>query len=264
MATPTVDLLFTNHLNETITALGATIPGFTTTMTADATVEVPASAASVFNQTFYFQTDSDIATDGTDDVKYYVDKSNWSLAESDLDGATGTIGTANGAFKDGETISESFLRHTANTLFGTHLGVDLFNNETTVKTSLDSTLGTLATTIGTTVSSVGIAGSDADLQTGGHSGSKYLDDAVTDTKNITRELVNQLLNNANSRERFNASNLATYAHSSGDAGVYSVPLITGDSISYKVTINPAADQNTQVPVGPTTTARSFRVKLIIA
>ena len=260
----TVDLLFSNHLSESITASAATIPSFTTTMSADATVEFTASAASAFKNSFYFQTDSDIATAGTDDVKYYVDTSQWANMATDLNATSGTISTANGAFKDGETISESFLRHTANTLFGTHLGVDLFNNETTVKTNLDTTLTTLATTIGTTVSSVGIAGSDADLQTGGHNASKYLDDAVTDTKNITRELVNQLLNNANSRERFNASNLATYAHSSGDAGVYSVPLIAGDSISYKVTINPAADQDTQVPVGPNTTARSFRVKLIIA
>ena len=258
-----VDLLFTNHLNESITALGATIPGFTTTMTADATVEVPASAASVFRETFYFQTDSDIATTGTDDVKYYVDKSKWSLAESDLDGATGTIGTADGAFKDGENISESFLRHTANTLFGTHLGVDLFNNETTVKNDLDSKLLQLSVTINSAISAVGIAGSDADLQTGGYNSGKYLDDNVTDTKNISRELVNQLLNNANSRERFNATNLATYAHPAGVAGLYSVPLIAGDTISFKVTVNPAADQSTLVPVGPTATARSFRIKLII-
>jgi hypothetical protein len=259
-----VDLLFTNHLNESITALGATIPSFTTTMTADATVEITASAASAFRETFYFQTDSDIATDGTDDVKYYVDTSKWPASATDLNAATGTIGTANGAFKDGENISESFLRHTANTLFGTHLGVDLFNNETTVKNDLDSQMLNLSTTINTAISDVAIGGSDADLQTGGYNSGSYLDDNVTDTKNISRELVNQLLNNSASRERFNATNLSTYAHPAGVAGLYSVPLITGDSISFKVTVNPAADQDTLVPVGPSTTARSFRVKLILA
>lgn len=254
-----VDLLFTNHLAESITAAAATIPGFTTTMTADATVECTGPAATVFQNTFYFKTDSDIATDATDDVHYFVDLLPWSTIAADLNASTnGTISLANGAFVEGESISESFLRHLANTLFGTHLGVDLFNNETTVKDDLLTSTAAVATTIQTAITDVSVSGSDADLL--GSAGSKYLDDNTTSTKNITREMVNQLLNNPNSRERFNASNLASY-NRDGQAGYYNVPFLPDDTISYKVTINPNATQDTDVPVGPNTTARSFRVKM---
>jgi hypothetical protein len=254
-----VDILFTNHLAESVTAAAATIPGFTTTMTSDATVECTGPAATVFQNTFYFKTDSDIATTSTDDVNYYVDLSSWTTVAADLNASTnGTISLANGAFVDGESISESFLRHLANTLFGTHLGVDLFNNETTVKTDLLTSTATLATTIQTAISDISVSGSDGDLL--GSAGDKYLDDNVSSTKNITREMINQLLNNANSRERFNASNLASYIKG-GQAGCYSVPFLPDDTISYKVTINPNASQDTDVPVGPNTTARSFRVKM---
>ena len=92
--------------------------------------------------------------------------------------------------------------------------------------------------------------------------SYYLDDNTSGTKNITRELVNQLINNANSRTRFNASNLSTYAVS-GQTGVYKVPVIAGDSISYALTINPHANQDTNVNTGTSTSSRKFLVKLVI-
>jgi len=43
--------------------------------------------------------------------------------------------------------------------------------------------------------------------------------------------------------------------------IHYVPFLPDDTISYKVTINPNASQDTDVPVGPNTTARSFRVKM---
>ena len=256
-----INILFSNHLNETFGAASTTIPSFTTTLSSDATVTCTGPTASIIQNTFYFKTDTDIATNSTDDVKYYVDTSKWSTIQTDLNASTnGTISVANGGFIAGESISESFLRHLADKLFGTHLGVDLFNNETTVKADIISSCGTVATTISNAISSVGISGSDNDLI--GNSGSYYLDDNITPAKNITRELVNQLLNNANSRVRFNASNLSSYAVE-GQSGVYKIPVIAGDSISYAVTISPHTNQDTNVPTGSTTTSRKFRVKLVI-
>ena len=256
-----VDILFSNHLAEAFTSSSTTIPSFSTTVSADATVTCTGPNATDLQNTFQFQTDSDIATNSTDDVKYYVDTSQWSSMTTDLNPVTnGTISIADGGFVAAESISESFLRHLANGLFGTHLGVDLFNNETTVKGDIETSCGTLASSIGTTISSVGVSGSDGDLL--GSAGSKYLDDNTTDTKNITRELVNQLLNNSDSQARFNATNLSTYAVS-GQTGRYKVPLIAGDTISYKVTISPHANQDTNVPTGSSTSARSFRVKLVL-
>jgi hypothetical protein len=256
-----VDILFSNHLAEAFSSASTTIPSFSTTVSADATVTCTGPAATALQNTFQFQTDSDIATNATDDVKYYVDTSQWSTMTTDLNASTnGTISVADGGFVAAESISESFLRHLATGLFGTHLGVDLFNNETTVKADIVTSCGTLASSIGTTISSVGVSGSDGDLL--GSAGSKYLDDNTTAAKNISRELVNQLLNNSDSRARFNASNLATYAVS-GQTGRYKVPLIAGDTISYKVTISPHTDQDTNVPTGSSTSARSFRVKLVL-
>ena len=257
-----VDILFSNHLAEAFSSASTTIPSFSTTVSADATVTCTGPAATALQGTFQFQTDSDIATTSTDDVKYYVDTSQWSTMTTDLNASTdGTISVADGGFVAAESISESFLRHLATGLFGTHLGVDLFNNETTVKADIVSSCGTLATSIGTTISSVGISSTtDSDLL--GSAGSKYFDDSITAAKNISRELVNQLLNNSDSRARFNASNLSTYAVS-GVPGRYKVPLIAGDTISYKVTISPHTDQDTNVPTGSSTSARSFRVKLVL-
>lgn len=253
-----VDILLTNHLSEAFTSASTTIADTTTSTSTDATVTITGPAATALQSTFYFKTDSDIATTSTDDVKYYVDTSEWSTMTTNLNATQGTV-TANFFVAD-ETISESFLRHMATGLFGTHLGVDLFNNETTVKADIVSSCGTVATSIGTTISSVGLSGSDGDLK--GSSPNKYFEDDVTDAKNITRELIYQLLNNANSRARFNASNLATYAVS-GQTGVYKVPLIAGDSISYKLTISPHANQNTNVNTGTNATARAFLVKIVL-
>lgn len=257
-----VDVLFSNHLAETITSSSLTVPSFTTTVSGiDATVVCTGPAATVLQNTFYFKTDEDIATASTDDVQYYVDTAQWATMATDLNASTnGTISSADGAYVNGDDAAEDFIRHVAYGLFGTHLGVDLFNNETTVKGDLEASNAALGVSIGNTISSVGISGSDDQLK--GTAGSKYLDDTVTEAKNITRELVNQLLNNANSQARFNATNLASYAVA-GQTGVYKVPLIAGDSVSYCVTVSPHGSQNTTVPTGTNATSRKYRVKLIL-
>jgi len=255
-----VDILFSNHLNETLTAASLTIPDLATAVTNfDAIVTCTGPEEKTIQNSFYFKTDSDIATTSSDDVKYYVDTSQWSSIVTDLNPITnGTISVANGGFVADESISESFLRHLANKLFGTHLGVDLFNNETTVKADIETSCGTLATNISNTISSVSLSGSDSDLL--GSSGSHYLDDNTTSPKNITREFLYQLLKDTNSRNRFET--LANYAVE-GQTGVYKIPLIAGDTISYALTISPHANQDANVPTGTSSTSRKFLVKLVI-
>ena len=252
------DLLFTNHLNESLFASALTIATSAPTVTFDATVSCTGPTASALSETFYFKTDSDIATASTDDVLYYVDTTKWATIIADLNATTnGTISLADGAFVDNENISESFLRHLSNILFGTHLGVDLFNNETDVRNDLDSQCLTVATNISTTISSVGLTGSDGDLL--GSSGSYYFDDNVTGTKNVTREILQQLMNVAN--PRFEGSNLANYAIDAvNQPGFFKMPFIAGDTLSYVVTMNPNGNQDTLVPLG-TTTPRKFKVKM---
>ena len=255
-----VDILLTHFLNESITASGLDIPDFTETMTADATVTCTGPAATVLQNTFYFQTNNDIATSETDDVYYFVDTSQWSTMATDLNASTnGTISTADGAFIQGESISEYFLRHTANELFGTHLAVDLFNNETAVKSDITSKTAIVATNIVTAISNVGITGTDSDLS--GAAYSKYLNDDVITSKNVSRELMNQLLDNDSSRGRF--LDLSGIEMTPGVPGTYKIPFLAGDTLSYKVTIRPNVNQDSDVPTGGTTSERSFRVKMVL-
>lgn len=256
----TVDIFFSNHLSESIDASSATIPSDSTVIgDVSATILIVDVSASTLQNTFYFKTDTDIATSGTDDVSYYVDVSKWTTLAADLDAESGTISIANGAYVADDTLSEDFLRNLAFQLFGTHLGVDLFNNETTVKANLNTATAALASSIQSTISDVGISGTDASLN--GTSGGKYFDDNVTDSKNVTREIINQLLDNSISRQRFvDISGNWTY---DSTPGTYKVPLIAGDSISYAVTVNPDSDQDTNVATGGTTSSRKYRVKFVL-
>ena len=256
----TVDIFFSNHLSESIDASSATIPSSSTVLgDVSATVLIVDVSATTLQNTFYYKTDADIATAGTDDVLYYVDVSQWSSITNNLDAESGSISIANGAYVAADTLSEDFLRNLAFQLFGTHLGVDLFNNETTVKANLNTATAALASSIQTTIASVGISGTDASLN--GTAGGKYFDDSVTATKNVTREIINQLLDNSTSRQRFvDISGNWTYG---ATPGTYKVPLIAGDSISYAVTVNPDSDQDINVATGGSTSSRKYRVKFVL-
>lgn len=256
-----VDLLFTNHLDESFNISALSIPSSTPTVSVDATVTCTGISAASLRNVFYYQTDNDIATAGTDDVKYYVDTSAFAGIDASLNASTnGTISLADGAFIASESIAESFLRHTANGLFGTHLGVDLFTNETTVRAGIEASTLSLAQSINADLAAVGLIGTDSDLA--GTSGGFYLDDSITDTKNVTRELINQLITDSVSVSRFaDISNTYPYGNS---PGYYQVPLVAGDTLSYAVTIFPDPSQNDLVATGGTATSRKFRVKLVLS
>ena len=253
-----VDLLFTNHLNESFFAGSVFSPSLSATVTADATVTCTGPAATTLQNTFYFQADNFIATDPTDDLKYYVDTSNWSNILTDLNASTnGTISVADGGFVTGESIAESFLRHISNQLFGTYLAVDLFNNESTIRAELESQCGTVASNISSALSAVGVTGTDSDLS--GSSPNYFLDDNTAGTKNVGREIFNQLMLNATTR--FGAASLASYEMDV--SGYYKMPFEAGDTLSYIMTINPASDQDTSVPTGGSSSNRTFKVKLVL-
>ena len=258
--TSPVNILFTNHLNEAITANSLTIPGLTPVLNGiDATVTIEIPITNV-QEAFYFKTDSLIATDATDDVHCYVNTSKWVTMVNNINASTGTISLANNAFVESDVISKDFLRNVANGLFGTHLGVDLFTNETTVAQNLEAQTLTVANSIKSTMDDVGIAGTDVDLSVDA-SGNKYFLDTVTGTKNVTRSLLLQLL--AASPERFHSSNFGSY-QLSGEPGSYRMPLNVGDSLSYALTINPDPNQNTSVNTGTNAESRKYRVKLVMA
>ena len=258
-----VDLMFTNHMDESITALSLLIPGGSPTLTGiNATVIIPNVPAASLQNTFYFKTDTPIATDSTDDVHCYVDSSQWASILTDLNAMSGTISAVQGAFVDNDVISKDFLRNVAQGLFGTHLGVDLFTNETTIRENLETQTLNLATTIKNQITSVGIAGDNQYLVTDA-SGNKYFPDPPTDgspgpgTEDVTRALLLQMLQNAPGR----FSDLETNYQFTDKPGFYKIPFVAGDSVSYAVTINPHTNQNNHVNTGSNAESRKYRVKL---
>lgn len=279
-----VDLIFTNHTAEEISANLLTLPTSSPSIDVSTNIVVNMTAnAATLKNVFYFQTDANIASQGLDadgaqleDTKFFVDTSKWATMATDINPSlaidnvvrTSGYGEAKdiGVFVADEDIARNFLRSISTDMFGTHLGVDLFTNETSVRQNIEDSLKAKGVEIVSVMADVGVSGADGDLL--GAAGSKYLPEDVTGTKNVSRELFTQIL--AAQPGRFSAANLSSYRHATLNApgglgtGYYSVPLVAGDSISYKVTINPDANQDSNVPVGGTAKSRSYRIKLVIA
>ena len=279
-----VDLIFTNHTAEEISANLLTLPTSTPSIdvSTNILVEMNATVATLKN-VFYFQTDAQIASTGLDasgaeidDTKFYVDTNKWATMATDINPSRAIdnlerengYGKAKdlGVFVTDEDIARNFLRSISIDMFGTHLGVDLFTNETSVRKNIEDSLKAKAQEIEDAMFAVGVTGDDSDLS--GNAGSKFLTEDVTGTKNVSRELFTQIM--AAQPTRFSAANLSSYRHATLNSegglgsGYYSVPFVAGDTISYKVTIHPAVDQDTHVDVGGTAKARSYRIKLKIA
>jgi hypothetical protein len=216
-----------NALNQDVTSILATIEKVAPdTLKYDATSVIEVTYSDV-RSTFKFQTDSDDLTDisGTD-IKYYVHSTHMGLDPSwnpmsdsvvqvksgnDNWGRVATTGS------NGETLADlspsaDYERHLADILFGTHFGVDLFTNETAIKDHL-------------------ISESDGTVQTALTAAASMTISDNTDA-NLCRALMMQILENI--PERFQDLS-ATFVEQS-------VPIQVGDSISYRIIVRAAADQ----------------------
>ena len=195
-------------------------------------------------------------------VQYYVDKSLWTDFESNINPFRGTV-TQN-YFRNNTTdnIGKDFLRELARQLFGTTLGVDLFTNEDAVSADISSQCDTVATAINTKLTNVDITNGLAGMATdASDNNSKYRGDDTADT-NICRELLIQMLDiSGGSVDRF-VDISTNYAYPGKPAGYYRVPFVKGDTISYKLTVSPSADQRTKVATGDAVlNDRTYRIKL---
>lgn len=230
------------------------IPDYAATITSDATITLSTSvSASVMQNTFYFRGDQPITVDASF-VYYYVDSSKWSNKSTTLSPKNGIV-TSN-AYVASDTVGKDFLRDLARQLFGTYLGADLFTNEDSVVADINSQCDTVAANIVTLLNSIDITtGTFNGLETDG-SGNKYLPDN-TSTSNITRELFNELITSAPTR----FSDLILN-YTGIDTGFYKLPILAGDTITFQLTISPAASQISAVPTGPTTlSSRSYTIIL---
>ena len=259
-------------------ALNFTLSGLNATMTMDVSGTLAGEAPAVLDvsavaiyyvktadmvNVFRFQTDSfDVNDLSASDIKYYVfrDAGNWPAAlkinpaHAAMD-ASFMLLTDVSANKN--LVKHDFVRYLASKLFNTVYGVDLFSNETallediatkgaTARAAIELALDNVNTT--KTIAAGAFTSTDADA-----SGNRYTTNALTDNTNICRELMRQIANGAASR--FAATVASPYNQS--------VPLITGDTINFKVTIAAAALQHNLTGVAAIEN-RVYRIKLILS
>lgn len=222
-----------------------------------------ASATAVFNvktetmrNVFRFQTDAsdvDQVADGTDTL-YYVKMDQWPatailnpahamMDHSDSENAIATA-DSNGTYAANRMlVKHDFVRYLALKLFNTYQGVDLFSNEDEMKEDL-AAKGAAAW-----------ASISGDLHSA-DSASPMTNDISNN--NFSRQLLEQIINNDRDRLISDASAGTIDASNA----VQAVPLVDGDSISFKVTLKAATGQHNLTGVSAIGD-RSYKIKLIL-
>ena len=225
----------------------------------DATITLSTTVSKdILRNTFFYRTDDVILGDSSF-VYHYVDSVAFTNATSILNPKNGTIAsTTDGAYIAGDNISKDYLRDLAKQLFGTTLGVDLFSNENAVVTNINSKCDDVATAVFSKLTDVNL--SSASFTDASFNNYKYSKDDDTDT-NICRELLTQMY--ALAPTRFSDGTSYAYTGNGNTLdGYFQIPFQSGDVISYKVTVTPAADQLTAIATGVSAlTPRSYQVNL---
>ena len=214
---------------------------------------------------FRFQADSyDVNDISNTDIKYFIDMQSWPtnllinpsnamLDKADSNGALLQVGNPPKML-----VKHDFVRYLASKLFNTAQGVDLFNNESELignlnqmgNTSFEDISGILwkNSTLNTSIPADG-TNRVIDLSTNWVATTNNF----TTNDNICRELFQQILKN--SASRFNTIVL-------DGTGTAPLPIVSGDSISYKFTVNPAPSQETLTGVSPFG-GRTYQIKLLV-
>ena len=239
----------------TMSTLGALTGSAVPTMTSDATAVLTVDIDHMKN-VFRFQTDSaDFLDADASDLKYYIRMANWpelNPANSMMDHAASASPIASGFASNKMMIAHDYTRYLAQRLFGTHQGVDLFNNEVALLQNLRSICGsTLDCTwhaITRKLTQVSTVGNNTVPDAGGN----YTTNSLTTSANICRELHQQLVSTA--PERFSSL--------TNTSGEQSLPFQVDDVISFKLTVNPAAGQHNLTGVAAIP-ARSYKIKLVM-
>lgn len=205
---------------------------------------------------FKFQTDSaDVLDTDASDLKYYVHMDSWPTlnpANAKMDSAA--IATA-GIADNKLMVAHDFTRYLADALFGTHQGVDLFNNEVALLQNLRLVCGSGA--VGRTwadivskLTAVSTTSDSASMVT--DAAGNYTTNAFNSADNLCRVLHRQIASVA--AERFTPL--------ANSAEPQSLPFAVDDAISFSVTINPAANQHELTGVAPIA-ARTYKIKLVM-
>ena len=127
------------QLDVDVTSSSATLSGtISTEFTGDATVNVNVPLATI-KELFQYQTDSTDVTDAVaDDIKFRSVYSANSLPLGiDINSSAPVVSGSIDSVATNNNLTYDYIRYLAHNLFNTHLGVDLFNNEETLRSSLN-------------------------------------------------------------------------------------------------------------------------------
>jgi hypothetical protein len=226
--------------------------------TTDATAVFYVRLSDMLN-VFKYQTDSaDVNDIDASDIRYYVFHRKWptelkinpSHAMMDKAESSGKLGE--NFTSDRSLLKHDFIRYLALRLFNTVHGVDLFRNESDLRENMTYfgenvryNIDGILSGISTTSSSVSMS-YDA-------SANKYLTNDSSGNTNLCRELMRQVAAHAPSRFYNNGGNTADLRN---------VPFVENDTITFKVIVESAADQNVLTGVS-SIPSRSYTIKLIL-
>lgn len=240
-------------------------------VSAVAVIEV---STEMMRSVFQFQTDAtDLNNLSDSDIKYYVDTAAWDGIElvnpaNAMLNHTESLGTITAQDPTGaplptnkQFVAHDFVRYLSLRLFNTPYGVDLFQNEEDLmadiraKCSADDTLGSVWKNIKAKLELVNKENAEFDSASG-----KCMTNGNTTADNICRVLMLQML--STQIQRFQDITLANAAHS-GEVGIcQGLPFMDGDSISFKLSINPAEGQEETTGV-EAFSGRSYEIRLAI-
>lgn len=208
---------------------------------------------------FKFKTDSSAMTDASaNDLKYYVRMANWPTlnpANAMMNHVESASPIASCFASNKMLVAHDYTRYLAKKLFGTHRGVDLFNNEFTllqnVRLLCGSGTGGAWADIVSSLTRVSTTGGDSAFVVVDASGS-YTTNAYTNNTNICRELFQQLVSTVPGR----------FSGLSDTSVEQPLPVEANDSISFNLNINAVANQyvlTNVLPIPP----RLYKIKLIM-
>lgn len=216
----------------------------------EAIVAIDASCIATLNvslsdmqSVFRYQTDaSDVINAAAEDLKYKVDVTDW----PELNPVNATVDPTNAiATGYGESkmfVAHDFIRHLAKELFNTHHGVDLFSNEKEMLQSLRRICGSDEGSTWANITAILEAAAAAPLT-----------NAEDGSNNVTRVLMRQMIQV--DPDRFQTISISD--------DFQALPFTAGDSINFKLTINPADNQQLIVERDENVKSRSYQIKLLI-
>ena len=224
------------------------VPGEDLSTNATAQFEIPVTN---LQQMFRFKSNATITKDASGnpdgDVEYMVNMTTFGDHFPNITNSVVVNGHVNGvayAYDPENKVSYDFVRHLSYELFGTVHGVDLFSNKTDLVNDI-TTKGDVLTNVGGGIYEVfDAAGTQL----------SPLDNTNTERSNLTRELVSQLLKYHS--DRFSSLPVT--------GSFFNLPIQTGDKLIFKLTINPATDQQKLVNSNNNVQmqSRSYKIELV--